>query len=51
MCRDQPSYMSFPSLYALASSKEAWVVDVKDDPGGGGGRGGGGGGPLECLFH
>ena len=39
MCRDQPSYMSFPSLYALASSKEAWVVDVKDDPGGGGGRG------------
>lgn len=28
--------MAFPSLYVLASSKEAWVADVWDGPGEGG---------------
>ena len=30
-CGEEPLCMSFPSLYALALSKEAWVADFWDD--------------------
>ena len=29
-CRDSPLCMSFPSLFALAVEKEAWVADFWD---------------------
>ena len=35
-CRDSPLCMSFPSLFALADDKEAWVADIWDPLAGGG---------------
>lgn len=35
-CKFEPLSMDFPSSYALAASKEAWVADIWDDLGEGG---------------
>ena len=35
-CADEHLCNSFPSLYASALSKEAWVADLWEDLGGGG---------------
>ena len=32
-CGDDALSVSFPSLYAMAASKEAWVVEVWDSSG------------------
>ena len=36
-CGDEPLYVSFPSLFTLSLTKEAWVADVWNPEGEGGG--------------
>ena len=42
-CGEEPLFVAFPSVFAMAEDKEARVADMWESFGGGGGGGGGGG--------